>query len=94
MPFILPTLLSFQGSTHLFGVGSFSNINGFTHIQDAIDEIIRVDSDPEAYEKYLMEPVFADGFEDPRLGLEVFLKMIFGLPEVLPVINKQKSRVT
>ena len=26
MPFILPTLLSFQGSTHLFGVGSFSNI--------------------------------------------------------------------
>ena len=26
MPFILPTLLSFQGSTRLFGVGSFSNI--------------------------------------------------------------------
>ena len=24
MPFILPTLLSFQGSTHLLGVGSFS----------------------------------------------------------------------
>ena len=24
MPFILPTLLSFQGSTRLFGVGSFS----------------------------------------------------------------------
>ncbi|MBQ6478705.1 MAG: tyrosine-type recombinase/integrase [Erysipelotrichaceae bacterium] len=26
VPFILPTLLSFQGSTHLFGVGSFSYI--------------------------------------------------------------------
>ena len=26
MPFILPTLLSFQGSTHLFGVGSFSKL--------------------------------------------------------------------
>ena len=24
MPFILPTLLGFQGSTHRFGVGSFS----------------------------------------------------------------------
>ena len=24
MPFILPALLSFQGSAHLFGVGSFS----------------------------------------------------------------------
>ena len=27
MPFILPALLSFQGSAHLFGVGSFSNLN-------------------------------------------------------------------
>ena len=26
MPFLLPTLLSFQGSTHLFGVGSFSKV--------------------------------------------------------------------
>jgi hypothetical protein len=26
MPFILPALLSFQGSAHLFGVGSFSFI--------------------------------------------------------------------
>ena len=26
MPFILPTLLGFQGSTHRFGVGSFSKI--------------------------------------------------------------------
>ena len=25
MPFKLPTLLNFQGSTHRFGVGSFSN---------------------------------------------------------------------
>ena len=24
MPILLPTLLNFQGSTHLFGVGSFS----------------------------------------------------------------------
>ena len=27
MPFILPTLLGFQGSTHRFGVGSFSILN-------------------------------------------------------------------
>ena len=26
MPFILPALLSFQGSAHLFGVGSFSKL--------------------------------------------------------------------
>ena len=26
MPFILPALLSFQGSAHLFGVGSFSDL--------------------------------------------------------------------
>jgi hypothetical protein len=29
MPFILPALLSFQGSAHLFGVGSFSNKSYF-----------------------------------------------------------------
>ncbi len=27
MPFLLPLLLSFQGSAHLCGVGSFSNLN-------------------------------------------------------------------
>ena len=26
MPILLPTLLNFQGSSHLFGVGSFSNL--------------------------------------------------------------------
>ena len=26
MPILLPTLLNFQGSAHLFGVGSFSNV--------------------------------------------------------------------
>ena len=26
MPILLPTLLNFQGSTHLFGVGSFSKL--------------------------------------------------------------------
>ena len=38
MPILLPTLLNFQGSTHLFGVGSFSNISK-KNVQDYISRL-------------------------------------------------------
>ena len=40
MPFLLPILLNFQGSAHLFGVGSFSNYVS-NYGLDNIDELNR-----------------------------------------------------
>ena len=40
MPILLPTLLNFQGSAHLFGVGSFSNINTIEKNKKKIEGIM------------------------------------------------------
>ena len=40
MPILLPTLLNFQGSSHLFGVGSFSK-------QFFRTGLLEIDGDPE-----------------------------------------------
>lgn len=40
MPILLPTLLNFQGSAHLFGVGSFRKV--FMRLEEIDDEIQNV----------------------------------------------------
>lgn len=52
MPILLPTLLNFQGSAHLFGVGSFSTLleNGVTADDERLVYYARFKSDIRKYE--------------------------------------------
>ncbi len=76
----------------LFNPRAFVNCHAFESLEAAVEEVKRIDQDPELYRRMLSEPWFVDGIEPECLRDETFAAFLCNIFDQGPEMARRRSQ--